>query len=117
MEKGDKKMTERKELLTKSRRLRSEMRRLGPMIKGSVIFREMKCGKPNCHCARGRPHFYLCITFKEVGKIKTVYVSREREAQALVWSGNYKKFKQLLKEHSKINHELLKSTKKANKKR
>jgi len=110
-------MTEREELLSKSRSLRSEMRKLGPMIKGSVIFREMKCGKPNCHCARGRPHLYLCITYKDKGKTKTVYVNKERQARALVWSGNYKKFKQLLKEHSKINHELLKSTKKVKKKR
>jgi len=110
-------MTEREELLAKSRRLRSEMRKLGPMIKGSVIFRKMKCGKPNCHCARGRPHLYLCITYKQEGKTKTVYVNKEREAQALVWSGNYKKFKQFLIEHSQINHELLKSTKKIKKKR
>ncbi|GAG87512.1 unnamed protein product, partial [marine sediment metagenome] len=33
-------MSERERLRSKSRRLRSEMRKLGPMIKGSVIFRE-----------------------------------------------------------------------------
>lgn len=45
-------MSERERLRAKSRRLRSEMRRLGPMIKGSVIFREMRCGKPICKCTR-----------------------------------------------------------------
>ena len=113
-------MTEREKLLAKSRRLRSEMRRLGPMIKGSVIFREMKCGKANCRCARGEAHLYLCITYQQEGKNKTVYVdkkNKKREAQALIWSRNYKKFKQLLQEHTQVNYELLKSTKKAKNKR
>lgn len=109
-------MTERQNLLAKSRRLRSEMRRLGPMMKGSVIFREMKCGKSNCRCARGDPHMYLCITYREKGKTKTVYVGKQYEAKALLWSRNYKKFKQLLKEHSQVNYELLKSNKRARKK-
>jgi len=46
-------MSERERLRAKSRRLRSEMRRLGPMIKGSVIFREMRCGKSISKCTRG----------------------------------------------------------------
>ena len=51
-------MSERERLRAKSRRLRSEMRKLGPMIKGSVIFREMRCGKAICKCTRGEPHLY-----------------------------------------------------------
>lgn len=109
-------MTEREKLLARSRRLRSQMRKLGPMIKGSVHYRNIKCGKPNCHCARGRPHFYLCINYREEGKSKTIYVDKEREAYALVWSANYKRFKQFLKEHTKINYELLKREKKTRRK-
>ena len=47
-------MSERERLRAKSRRLRSEMRKLGPMIKGLVVFREMRCGKPICECTRGK---------------------------------------------------------------
>jgi len=108
-------MNEREKLRTKSRRLRSEMRRLGPMIKGSVIFREMKCGKPNCKCTRGEPHRYLCVVYKEKGKSKTVYVDKKRQAEALLYSRNYKKFKVLLQEHSQLNLALLKREKKAKK--
>jgi len=108
-------MSERERLRAKSRRLRSEMRKLGPMIKGSVIFREMRCGKPICKCTRGEPHLYLCVVYKEKGKSKTVYVDKRRQAEALIYSRNYKKFKALLKEHSQLNLTLLKSEKKVKK--
>ena len=109
-------MSEREKLLARARRLRSEMRKLGPMLKGSVVFRNMKCGKPNCKCTRGHPHFFLCVTYKEEGKTQTVYVDKNRHGQALMWSRNYKKFKALLQEHSKINLVLLKSQGKDKKK-
>ena len=108
-------MSERERLRAKSRRLRSEMRKLGPMIKGSVIFREMRCGKPVCKCTRGEPHLYLCVVYKEKGKSKTVYVDKKRQAEALIYSRNYKKFKALLQEHSQLNLTLLKSEKKVKK--
>ncbi len=99
----------------KSRRLRSKMRKLGPMIKGSAIFREMRCGKAICKCTRGEPHLYLCVVYKEKGKSKTVYVDRKRQAEALIYSGNYRKFKAPLEEHSQLNLTLLKSEKKVKK--
>ena len=108
-------MSERERLRAKSRRLRSEMRKLGPMIKGSVIFREMRCGKPSCKCIRGEPHLYLCVIYKEKGKSKTVYVDKKRQAEALIYSRNYKKFKALLEEHSQLNLVLLKSEKRTKK--
>ncbi len=102
-------MEERAKLRAKARSLRSQMRKLGPMIQGSVVLRRMKCGKPNCRCNRGYPHTFLCVTYKEKGKTKTVYVDKELWGEALMWSRNYKEFKTLLKEHSRINLEILKS--------
>ena len=64
--------------------------------------------------------FIFVLPTDQEGKSKTVYVdkkNKKREAQALIWSRNYKKFKQLLQEHTQVNYELLKSTKKAKKKR
>lgn len=102
-------MGERERLWRQAWRLRSEMRRLGPLLKGSPVFRQMKCGKPNCPCTRGQPHFFLCVTYKEQGKTKTVYVDKQRQGQALVWSANYKKFKILLDKHRAVLLALLKS--------
>ncbi|MBE9572389.1 MAG: hypothetical protein IMF11_17305 [Proteobacteria bacterium] len=102
-------MSERQLLRAKARNLRSQMRKLGPMIQGSVVLRRMKCGKPNCRCNRGHPHTFLCVTYKEKGKTRTVYVNKTLHGDALLWSRNYKQFKKLLKEHSLKNLEILKS--------
>ena len=110
-------MTERQKLWAKSRYLRSEMRKIGPMITGSVVLRHIKCGKPNCRCTKGYLHFICQVTYKEKGKTKTVYVDKKKHAQALFWSRNYKLFKKLLKEHTEINLELLKSDRKKKKRK
>ena len=102
-------MGQRAEMRARARRLRSRMRKLGPMIQGSVVLRRMKCGKPSCRCNRGYPHNFLCVTYKERGKTKTVYVHKQLQAEALLWSRNYKQFKVLLKEHSQANLGILKS--------
>ena len=102
-------MGQRQQLNAKARNLRSQMRKLGPMLQGSVILRRMKCGKPNCRCKRGYLHTCLCVTYSEKGKTKTVYVNKSLQAEAFLWSRNYKQFKVLLKEHSGVNLEILKS--------
>ena len=102
-------MGERQQIRAQVRNLRSQMRKLGPMIQGSVVLRRMKCGKPTCKCNRGHPHNFLCVTYKEKGKTKTVYVNKSLQADALLWSRNYKQFKMLLKKHSLANLEILKS--------
>lgn len=110
-------MTERQKLWAKSRYLRSKIRQIGPMITGSVALRHIKCGKPNCRCTRGYPHFICQVTYKEEGKTKTVYVDKKRQGEALWWSRNYKLFKKLLKEHTEVNLALLKSDRGRKKKR
>jgi len=87
------------------------MRKIGSMIQGSVVYRQMTCGKPNCRCRRGFPHIYLCVTSKEGGKTKTVYVNKTREAEALLLARNYKQHKELLRELTQVNLEILKSPK------
>lgn len=100
-------MTQKQLLRAKTRKLRSRMRKIGSMMQGSVIYRQMKCGKANCRCTKGFPHLFLCVTYKEEGKTRTVYVNKNREAEALLLSKNYKQFKQLLKELTEVNLQLL----------
>ena len=77
-------MSERERLRAKSRRLRSEIRKLGPMIKGSVIFREIRCGKPNCKCTRGEPHLYLCVVYALMAITDTFLLNRFNLIKVLV---------------------------------
>ena len=35
------------------------------VLRGSVVFKSIRCGQPSCHCARGgsgHPHYYLSST-------------------------------------------------------
>jgi hypothetical protein len=87
------------------------MRKIGSMMQGSVVYRQMTCGKPNCRCRRGFPHAYLCVTYKDQGKTKTIYVNKTREGEALILARNYKQHKLLLRELTRVNLEILKSRK------
>src|SRR5512139_2131775 len=98
-------------LRSRARSLRSRMRSLGSMMQGSVVYRQMTCGKPNCRCRRGFPHVYLCVTYKDKGQTKTVYVDKTRECEALLLARNYKQHKELLRELTRVNLEILRSRK------
>ncbi|MFH1219725.1 MAG: DUF6788 family protein [Candidatus Eisenbacteria bacterium] len=102
-------MTDRGVLRGRARSVRSKMRKIGSMMQGSVIFRQMKCGKANCRCTKGMPHRFLCVTYKEGGKTKTVYVDKSLQGEALILARNYKRYKQLLKELTRVHLEILKS--------
>ena len=102
-------MTHLKLLRGRARSLRSRMRKIGSMMQGSVVYRQMTCGKPNCRCRKGFPHTYLCVTYKDQGKTKTIYVNKSREAEALLLARNCKQHKLLLRELSRVNLEILKS--------
>jgi hypothetical protein len=102
-------MTDRGVLRARARTLRSKMRKIDSMMQGSVIFRQMKCGKAGCRCTRGEPHRFLCVTYKEGGKTKTVYVDKSLQGEALILARNYKRYKHLLKELTRVHLEILKS--------
>lgn len=97
--------------------LRSQMRSIGQMIKGSINLRLMKCGKASCKCARGGGHRALCITYKEKGKTITLYVAKEHEAEALLMCANYKKMKELLHKLTLTNIEIVRTPRRDNVKR
>lgn len=103
---------DRSEIKQKARSVRSRMRQLDQMIKGSIMLRKIKCGKRTCKCFKGKPHTCLCITYKENRKTKTIYIDKSRRAEVLMMCANYKKMKSLLKELTRLNLELVKSQRK-----
>jgi hypothetical protein len=38
------------------------------LLRGSFIWLRRKCGKPNCHCARGKPHISPALSYSQRGK-------------------------------------------------
>lgn len=93
----------------RARELRERMRRLGQMIRGTINFRAVTCGKPGCRCARGARHRCVTITGKVAGKTRTVYVAPEFQREAELMCANYQRHKELLKELTQVNLELIRS--------
>ncbi len=101
-------------LRKKANSIRSQMRSIGQMIKGSIVIRMLSCGKENCKCRKGILHRAIYITYKEEGKTKTIYVAKEHEAEALMMCANYKKMKELLHKLTLTNIEIVKTSRRYN---
>jgi hypothetical protein len=89
---------------------------VGPILQGSIAKVGVKCGNPDCKCARGEKHTSNILTKKVNGKTKSVYVPADMLEEAKQWTQEYKKVKELMKEISNYNEQILKKyvkTKKA----
>jgi hypothetical protein len=82
---------------------------LDAVLRGSLIERYKRCGKPGCKCARGRGHgpkYYLSVS-QAGGKPQMDYVPQKYQEQVKEYLANFRKTKQLLEEICAINRELL----------
>lgn len=42
------------------------------MLRGSLITLKRKCGKPTCHCAKGKPHRSPALSYSLKGRTKII---------------------------------------------
>lgn len=92
----------------KAARLLAQARALGFVLKASVVRRRYRCGKPGCHCAKGRRlHQDVIITRKVGGVTHTIRVAPGREPEALAWMANWRKFKQIVNRLTEIELRIL----------
>lgn len=42
------------------------------VLRGSLITLKRKCGKPTCHCAKGKPHRSPALSYNLKGKTKII---------------------------------------------
>jgi len=79
------------------------------ILRGSLIERYKRCGKPGCKCATGRGHgpkYYLSISHS--GEHPQMdYVPQARVEQVREYLANYQRTREILEEISAINRELL----------
>jgi hypothetical protein len=45
------------------------------LLRGTLTIFRRRCGKPNCHCAAGRPHESPALTYTDGGRTKTLTVA------------------------------------------
>src|SRR5215472_15968170 len=88
------------------------LRQLPPLqaiLRGSLIERYKRCGKPGCKCADGPGHgpkYYLSVSYPGL-RPQMDYVPQEDCEQVSVLLANYQRTREILEEISEINRELL----------
>ena len=97
---------------TLRRRQETLLRRLPDLtavLRGSLIERYKRCGKPGCSCAQGRGHgpkYYLSVS-KPGQRPQMDYVPQDYLEKVQKHLDNFRKTKLVLEELCEINRELL----------
>ena len=88
------------------------LRQLPPLqsiLRGSLIERYKRCGKPGCKCADGPGHgpkYYLSVSYPRL-RPQMDYVPQELYVQTAEFLANYHRAREILEAISEINRELL----------
>src|SRR5437762_6269373 len=94
------------------KRRQALLRRLPPLkavLRGSLIERYKRCGKPGCKCADGPGHgpkYYLSVSYPG-RRPQMDYVPQESYAKTAEFLANYHQAREILEEICEINRELL----------
>jgi hypothetical protein len=78
-------------------------------VRGSLIERYLRCGKPGCHCAKGRGHgpkYYLSVSYP-ARRPEQQYVSQEQRAEVEDLLKNFHQAREIMEKVFAINRELL----------
>src|SRR5215510_5797864 len=82
---------------------------LKAVLRGSLIERYKRCGKPRCKCADGPGHgpkYYLSVSYPGL-RPQMDYVPQELYAQTAEFLTNYHRAREILEAICEINRELL----------
>ena len=94
------------------KRRQALLRQLPPLqeiLRGSLIERYKRCGKPGCKCADGPGHgpkYYLSVSYPG-SRPQMDYVPQEHYEQTTEFIANYQRAREILEAISEINRELL----------
>jgi len=101
-------MNPQRALLLRRQRIVQHLPPLIEVIRGSLVERRLRCGKPTCHCARGEGHrvWYLTVSFAR-GRTEQVTVPVAWLPTVQRWLQNYLRWWDGLEEVSAINRDLL----------
>jgi hypothetical protein len=76
------------------------------LLIGSVVTYHHKCCK-TCRCNKGKGHLGHYLSANINGKTKNLYLNKEVVDQARLMAQSYSEVKQLLKELSEVNYQIL----------
>lgn len=83
--------------------LRREIALSPEIVRGSAVFLNRLCGKPNCRCAKGHKHRSLYLSRSYKGKTTMTYMPKKYEGKIVEAVTRYRKIQGLLNELSLAN--------------
>jgi len=86
-----------------------ELAGIGPVLEGSLARIGVRCGNPNCRCARGQKHTAHILKRQVRGKTQSLYVPVDRVEEARRWVDEYRRARKLLSEVSELNRTILRA--------
>lgn len=81
---------------------------LAGVLRGSIVERSIRCGKPTCRCATGEGHrtYYLAVGLPP-GRMLQITLPAELVPLARRWNRNFRRWREVLEQISTLNRELL----------
>lgn len=95
-------------LIERRRRLLAQLPPLDEVLRGSLVERSVRCGKPSCRCASGELHaaVYLSVTHRG-GRTEQISVPRELVASVRDGIAVYQQWWEILEQVATVNRDLL----------
>ena len=95
------------------RRLLAQIRRIGPLLEGSLSLTTKRCGNPQCRCAQQGPrHQTALLTWKEHNQTHTLYVPPAWTDQVAAWVQEAQRLKRLTQQLSGAQRRFFRAQKK-----
>jgi uncharacterized protein DUF6788 len=97
-----------KRLVERRQRLLAKLPPLDELLRGSLVERAVRCGKPSCRCAGGELHraVYLSVTHRG-GRTEQLSVPRHLVATVRNGIAVYQRCWEILEQVAAVNRELL----------
>lgn len=80
-------------------------------LRGTLTVRNVRCGKPGCHCAQGELHACLYLVRRQGGKLRQMFVPRQWEQRVRQAVENQQEMEKLIEELSDLEWKRLKERK------
>lgn len=88
------------------RGVRSALRKLisgQGVLRGTVVRRERKCGRPNCRCTRGEKHQGMYLVVSEDGRRRQLHIPKDWEETVVQWVSDYQAIRERLEQLSRLH--------------
>ena len=73
-----------------------------PVLAASLVLIQRRCGRPGCHCQKGKGHPTHYLTCKQKGKTRSVHVPKQLVPEVQQWIREHKRIKPLLRHISQL---------------